>query len=85
MSQRNWFMKFLNVKPAYRVICFNISPTATRKEIMKLWKEWVKYGLAIVEDDRKSLVMRARVGTPNSEISLSVLLVTLSIKVFSSE
>ncbi|PUU74304.1 hypothetical protein B9Z19DRAFT_1056399 [Tuber borchii] len=66
MSQRNWFMKFLNVKPASRVICFNISPMATRKEIMKLWKEWVKYGLVIVEDDRKSLVMRARVGTPNS-------------------
>ncbi|KAG0130795.1 hypothetical protein HOY82DRAFT_579027 [Tuber indicum] len=66
MSQRNWFMKFLNVKPASRVICFNISPMAARKEIMKLWKEWVKYGLVIVEDDRKSLVMRARVGTPNS-------------------
>ncbi|PWW78433.1 hypothetical protein C7212DRAFT_181916 [Tuber magnatum] len=66
MSQRNWFMKFLNVKPASRVICFNISPMTARKEIMRLWKEWVKYGLVIVEDDRKSLVMRARVGTPNS-------------------
>ncbi|RPB01820.1 hypothetical protein L873DRAFT_1827098 [Choiromyces venosus 120613-1] len=66
MSQRNWFMKFLNVKPASRVICFTISPVATRKEIMKLWKEWVKYGLVIVEDDRKSLVVRARVKTPNS-------------------
>lgn len=70
MSQRSWFMKFLNVKPASRVICFNISPVATRKEIMKLWKEWVKYGLIIIGDDRKALVMRARVGTPNSEFAM---------------
>jgi hypothetical protein len=67
MSQRNWFMKFLNVKPASRVICFNISPVATRKEIIKVWRDWIKYGLIIVEDDRKCLVMRARVGSPNSE------------------
>lgn len=71
MGQRNWFQKVLNVKPASRIIHFNISAFQCRKEILKLYKNWLKHGLVIVEDDRKGLVLRARVGNPNSESFLS--------------
>lgn len=67
MGQRNWFQRVLNVKPASRIIHCSISALQFRREILKLYREWLKYGLVIVEDDRKGLVLRARVGSPNSE------------------
>lgn len=66
MGQRNWIQKVLNVKPASRIIYFNISAFQCRKEILKLYKDWLKHGLVIVEDDRKGLVLRAKVESPNS-------------------
>lgn len=67
MNQRNWFQRVLNVRPANRIIYCNISALQCRREILKLYKDWLKYGLVIVKDDRKGLVLRARVGNPNSE------------------
>ncbi|KAL0636756.1 serine/threonine-protein kinase gin4 [Maublancomyces gigas] len=66
MNQRNWFQRVLNVKPASRIIHCSISALQCRKEILKLYKDWLKHGLIIVEDDRRGLVLRARVGSPNS-------------------
>lgn len=67
MNQRNWFQRVLNVRPANRIIYCNISAIQCRREILKLYKDWLKHGLVIVKDDRKGLVLRARVGNPNSE------------------
>lgn len=72
MGQRNWFRRVLNVKPASRIIYFNVSALQCRKEVLKLYKDWLKHGLLIVEDDRRGLVIRARVGNPNSMSPLRV-------------
>lgn len=72
MNQRNWFQRILNVKPASRIIHCSISALQCRKEILKLYKDWLKHGLVIVEDDRRGLVLRARVGNPNCEPFLFV-------------
>jgi hypothetical protein len=67
MGKRSWIQKVLNVKPASRIINFNISAFQCRREILKLYKDWLKHGLVIVEDDRKGLILRAKVGNQNSE------------------
>lgn len=69
MGQRSWFWRFLKVKPANRTIRFNISAFQCRREILKLYKDWLTHGLEIVEDDRKGLILRARVTSPNSVYS----------------
>lgn len=67
MNQRNWLQRVLKVRPASRVIYCNISALQCRREILKLYKDWLKHGLVIVKDDRSGLVLRARVGNLNSE------------------
>ncbi|RPB14728.1 Pkinase-domain-containing protein [Morchella conica CCBAS932] len=66
MGQRSWLWRILKVKPANRTIQFNISAFQCRKEILKLYKDWLTHGLEIVEDDRRGLILRARVLSSNS-------------------
>jgi serine/threonine-protein kinase HSL1, negative regulator of Swe1 kinase len=49
---QNWFARFFHIKPATRVICLSMSKAKARKEIMKILKEWRKYGLRDVACQR---------------------------------
>jgi serine/threonine-protein kinase HSL1, negative regulator of Swe1 kinase len=49
---QNWFAKFFHIKPASRVICLSMSKAKARKEILKILKEWKKYGLRDVAGER---------------------------------
>ena len=42
---QNWFTKFLHIKPASKLICISMSKAKARKEVVKILKEWKKYGL----------------------------------------
>jgi serine/threonine-protein kinase HSL1, negative regulator of Swe1 kinase len=49
---QNWFARFFHIKPASRVICLNMSKAKARKEILKILREWKKYGLRDVASER---------------------------------
>jgi serine/threonine-protein kinase HSL1, negative regulator of Swe1 kinase len=49
---QNWFAKFFHIKPATRTICLCVSKAKVRREIVKILKEWRKYGLRDVVYER---------------------------------
>ncbi|RMD39206.1 hypothetical protein DV735_g5920, partial [Chaetothyriales sp. CBS 134920] len=42
---QNWFAKMFHIKPAMRIMSLSISKTRARKELVKVLKNWHKYGL----------------------------------------
>ncbi|KAH0846147.1 hypothetical protein FOPE_11009 [Fonsecaea pedrosoi] len=64
---QNWFAKFFHIKPATRVVCLQISKAKAKKELVKILKEWRKYGLRDVVSERRggSDVVRGRVDASN--------------------
>lgn len=66
---QNWFAKFFHIKPATRVICLQISKGKARKELLKILKEWRKYGIKDVISERRTGgdVVRGRVDASNCE------------------
>lgn len=66
---QNWFMKIFNIKPASRVFALSVSKPRAKKEILKILREWKKYGMEKIRFDRQSNVLRARVGERNCKHS----------------
>ena len=68
---QNWFAKFFHIKPASRVICLSISKAKARREIVKILKEWRKYGLRDVVSERSDAgdLIRGRVDSMNCKSS----------------
>lgn len=66
---QNWFAKFFHIKPATRVICLQINKGKAKKELVKVLKEWRKYGLRDVVSERREGgdVVRGRVDATNCE------------------
>jgi serine/threonine-protein kinase HSL1, negative regulator of Swe1 kinase len=64
---QNWFAKFFHIKPASRIICLNVSKAKARREIVKLLREWKKYGLRDVVSERSNEgdLIRGRVDSMN--------------------
>jgi hypothetical protein len=68
VDKQGWINRCFGGKPPFRFICFSQSAAVTRKDIMDLWRDWRRYGLVILQDDKKGLVMRARVNQNNSKL-----------------
>ena len=67
---QNWFAKFFYVKPASKIICLSTNKARARKEVVKILKEWKKYGLKDVVSDRRAdggYLIRGRVDAVNRE------------------
>lgn len=64
---QNWFAKFFHIKPASRVICLSVSKAKARREIVKILKDWRKYGLRDVVTERSEVgdLIRGRVDSMN--------------------
>lgn len=64
---QNWFAKFFHIKPATRVICLRIHKMRARKEVMRLLRDWRRYGLEGVVHEKRvdGDVIRARVDAAN--------------------
>lgn len=60
-ANQNWFARFFHVKPAFRIIAFNIPKARIRKEIFKTLREWKEYGMADVSLDKAENIVRGRV------------------------
>ena len=62
---QNWLARFLRIKPAMSVICFQISKTRARKEVASIFREWRKYGLRDIVIDKTAGRIWARVAEKN--------------------
>jgi serine/threonine-protein kinase HSL1 (negative regulator of Swe1 kinase) len=67
---QNWFAKFFHVKPATKLITLSVTKARARKEIVKILKEWRKYGLRDVISEKRvgsGDVIKGRVDEMNCE------------------
>lgn len=64
---QNWFAKFFHIKPASRIICLCIGKAKARREVVKILRDWRKYGLRDVVSERSDGgdLIRGRVDTMN--------------------
>ena len=61
----NWLARFLGIKPATHVLCFQISELKARREVVTIWKEWRKFGMEGVVVDKVGGKVWGRVGAEN--------------------
>lgn len=64
-TQQNWLARVLHIKPASRVVCFQIGRGRVRQELVRLLREWKKYGVRDVSFDRQTNIVAARVDKVN--------------------
>ena len=64
---QNWLARFLHIKPAVKILAFQISKVRARKEIARIWREWRRYGMRDVSVDKVTFRIWARVGEENRE------------------
>jgi serine/threonine-protein kinase HSL1 (negative regulator of Swe1 kinase) len=65
LPQRSWIAKLFNVKPLVKYICFTVSKRKARREIVKVLKDWKRYGIRGVQVDLARNVVFGRVGAEN--------------------
>ena len=72
---QNWFARFFHVKPASKLICISTSKAKARKEVVKILKDWRKYGLRDVVSEKRpgsGDLIRGRVDVMNCEYTSTV-------------
>ena len=62
---QNWLARFLRIKPATRVMCFQISKVRARKEVAGVFRDWRKYGMRDIVVDKTTGRIWARVDVKN--------------------
>lgn len=62
---QNWLARFLRIKPAISVMCFQVSKVRARKEVAGVFREWRKYGMRDIVVDRTAGRIWARVDVKN--------------------
>ncbi|QIX01190.1 hypothetical protein AMS68_006707 [Peltaster fructicola] len=63
---RSWFARFLNIKPAQKLLCFSIPRSRARQELIILLKEWQAHGIRDLQYSRETQTITARVDRQNS-------------------
>jgi serine/threonine-protein kinase HSL1 (negative regulator of Swe1 kinase) len=64
--ERSWFSRFLNIKPASKLLCFSIPRGRARQELVSLLKEWQRHGVRDLEYSREHNSIYARIDKNNS-------------------
>lgn len=62
---QNWLARFLHIKPAVSVLCFQVSKVKARKEVSNVFREWRKYGMKDIVVDKVAGRVWARVDAKN--------------------
>lgn len=65
-TERSWFARFLNIKPASKTLCLSIPRGRARQELVLLLKEWQRHGIRDLEYSREQNTIVARVDKVNS-------------------
>jgi len=64
-QHQNWLARFLRIKPAVSVMCFQVSKVRARKEVIGVFRDWKKYGMRDVVVDKVAGRIWARVDVKN--------------------
>jgi serine/threonine-protein kinase HSL1, negative regulator of Swe1 kinase len=67
--QRSWIAKLFHVKPALKFVCFSVSKRKARKEIVKILKDWKRYGVRGVQVDKDRNIVFGRVAAKNCTLT----------------
>jgi hypothetical protein len=63
--QMNWLHRFLHIKPAVKVLCFQVGRKKARRDISKLLKDWQRFGVRDLNCDKNAFTITARVDKDN--------------------
>jgi len=63
--QQSWIAKLFNIKPATKLVCFQVTKIRARQEITRVLKEWKRYGLRGVQTDKERNIVFGRVAAKN--------------------
>ncbi|KAJ4340006.1 serine/threonine-protein kinase gin4 [Ascochyta clinopodiicola] len=77
--QMNWLSRFLHIKPATKTLCFHVGRGKVRQDLVRLLRDWQRFGVRDVAFDRKTNVINARVDKVNH---LKIKPVTFVIELF---
>jgi serine/threonine-protein kinase HSL1 (negative regulator of Swe1 kinase) len=61
----NWLSRFLHIKPANKTLCFHIGRGKVRQDLVRMLRDWQRFGVRDVTFDRKTNNINARVGKNN--------------------
>jgi hypothetical protein len=68
--QLNWLSRFLHIKPATKVLCFHVGRGKARQDIVRLLRDWQRFGVRDVGLDRETNVIHARIDRDNRKYTL---------------
>ncbi|KAH7090280.1 serine/threonine-protein kinase-like protein GIN4 [Paraphoma chrysanthemicola] len=63
--QMNWLSRFLHIKPANKTLCFHIGRGKVRQDLVRLLRDWQRFGIRDVTFDRDTNIINARVDKNN--------------------
>ena len=63
--QMNWLSRFLHIKPASKTLCFQIGRGKVRQDLVRLLRDWQRFGVQDVALDRESNSISARIDKSN--------------------
>ncbi|KAF3046844.1 hypothetical protein E8E11_009428 [Didymella keratinophila] len=63
--QMNWLSRFLHIKPASKTLCFHIGRGKVRGDLVRLLRDWQRFGVRDVMFDRTANTINARVDKTN--------------------
>jgi hypothetical protein len=61
----NWLSRFLHIKPASKTLCFRLGRGKVREDLVRLLRDWQRFGVRDVSFDRRTNVINARVDKSN--------------------
>jgi serine/threonine-protein kinase HSL1 (negative regulator of Swe1 kinase) len=65
----NWLSRFLHIKPASRTLCYQVGRGKVRQDLVRLLRDWQRFGIQDVSVDRESNSISARVDKSNRKFS----------------
>ena len=63
--QTNWLSRFLHIKPASKTLCFQVTRGKVRGDLVRLLRDWQRFGVRDVTFDRNDNTINARVDKTN--------------------
>jgi hypothetical protein len=67
----NWLSRFLHIKPANKTLCFHIGRGKVRQDLVRLLRDWQRFGIRDVTFDRATNTVNARVDKNNRKYTSS--------------
>jgi hypothetical protein len=67
--QMNWLSRFLHIKPASKTLCFQIGRGKVRQDLVRLLRDWQRFGVLDVLLDREANSISARIDKSNRKYS----------------